>query len=499
MNANWPNLNWKEIELLAAEIAPELEGLFVDRIIVPARPRFPQAYLKGEWVIRFTGRRTERAFLISVRARHPYFNLLGEKGPQASPAGTRSPFDLAVNKQLKGLKLIRMHTLPRERALLMDFDTGLRLVLFLVPSIPEALLVQTPEAGANLTRWTVIARSRTIRDDPQAAHFFTVPDASRAPASPTIREELIRPASAHKALEVWLEQEAFATRIQHLEKTIREKSKLAEDRVRQSTVAFEEASHEADWQRYGDLLKGAIGQTPEGQASQREVTDYETDQKIQIPSDPKLGLREQIAKFYQNAKRKQRRLSEAQNRIAMFSEALEKLRQAKQRLSELDPTQPQWNTLESLESQLSASVHQNQKSPATAKRKSGSWLGKSFNSQDGLVIWVGRNRDENLELTFKHARGNDLWMHVRGRPGAHVLIPLQPGKSAPLATLLDAASLVVYYSGGENWGKTEVDYTFKKYVKRIKDSTEASYTHNKTLIIEPDPARLKRLLGADAS
>ncbi len=139
---------------------------------------------------------------------------------------------------------------------------------------------------------------------------------------------------------------------------------------------------------------------------------------------------------------------------------------------------------------------QAQLGPKDAKKSSTrSWLGKSFHSKDGWTILVGRNKNENLELTFKHARGNDLWMHVRGRPGAHVVVPVQPGKSVPLETLLDAAHLTLYYSGGQKWGKTEVDYTFKKHVKRIKDSTEASYTHNKTLIIEPDKSRLERLLA----
>ena len=41
---NWgPNLNWKEIELLAAKIAPSLEGHFVDRVIVPASRDFLRA------------------------------------------------------------------------------------------------------------------------------------------------------------------------------------------------------------------------------------------------------------------------------------------------------------------------------------------------------------------------------------------------------------------------------------------------------------------------
>jgi predicted ribosome quality control (RQC) complex YloA/Tae2 family protein len=132
------------------------------------------------------------------------------------------------------------------------------------------------------------------------------------------------------------------------------------------------------------------------------------------------------------------------------------------------------------------------------KSKSGTgvpsrWTGKTYFSKEGLPILVGRSKEENLELTFKIARGNDLWMHVRGRPGAHLVIPLPSGKSASLETLLDAAQLVILHSGGKNWGKTEVDYTFKKYVKRIKDSSEASYVQNKTLLVAPDPKRLERL------
>ena len=38
-------LNWKEIEALCAAFRPEIEGLFVDRIIVPERPRFLNGYL----------------------------------------------------------------------------------------------------------------------------------------------------------------------------------------------------------------------------------------------------------------------------------------------------------------------------------------------------------------------------------------------------------------------------------------------------------------------
>jgi predicted ribosome quality control (RQC) complex YloA/Tae2 family protein len=90
-------------------------------------------------------------------------------------------------------------------------------------------------------------------------------------------------------------------------------------------------------------------------------------------------------------------------------------------------------------------------------------------------------------------------MHVKGKPGAHVVVPIPAAKSASLETLLDAAQLTLFYSGGQNWGKTEIDYTFKKHVKRIRDSTEASYTQNRTLLVQNDAERLKRLLEQNPS
>jgi predicted ribosome quality control (RQC) complex YloA/Tae2 family protein len=492
---NWPNLNWKEIQQLGKQIAPELEGLFLDRIIVPTRPNQLNHYIKGEWVIRFTGFQGEKSFLFSVRPRHPYIAVYPGKGPIASNSATHSPFDLALNKQLKGLKLIKVWVVDRERVFVLDFEQKLRLVLFMVPSIPEALLVHTVPGTET---WPVIARSRTIRDNPEAAATFTVPDGTRAPDALEIRTELLQKGALLTKLETWIDQEAFAARVQRLEKILREKLKLASDRIRQSSVAHQEARDEPDWQRYADLLKSSIGTISEAPAREREVTDYETEQKVIVPGDLKLSLRQQVEKFYQQSRRKQRRLSEAKNRIELFTETRARLEKSALELKSLDLLAPDWKAFEKQERALGINHAPSAPQPGVAKRKSsGSWLGKSFESQEGWAIWVGRNKDENLELTFKHARGNDLWLHVRGRPGSHVVIPVQPGKSVPLETLLDAANLVIYYSGGESWGKTEVDYTFKKHVKRIKDSSEASYVHNKTLIVQPDQARLKRLLAEE--
>ncbi len=509
MQAPSLSLNWKEIASLADQIRPEIEGLFIDRIIVPERSRFPGGYLKGEWAIRLTGRRSEGVFLFSVRTRHPYFSFIPGKGPKAAPGATRSPFDLELSKHLKGQRLVSFETLNRERTLVLWFD-DMGLVINLIPAAPEALLIR--RKGGVIS---VITRSRAARGEGFVGYAF--PDGLKAPENPPFRTELVSSASTFGcALESALDLEAFDLRSSAALREVRALDKQALDRMRQTETALREAESDQNWQRFGDLLKASMYEKPEilaidaslkgskafkGFTHTRRVRDYETESEVALPADPKLDVSQQVEKYYQLARRRARRIEEARSRLSGLTEAHTRLAG----LLESPPLAGDWKGLEKLERAAfgasfgtpgSAGGAGATSEIATRNKKNGAWLGKTFVSRDGLSILVGRSRDENLELTFKHSRGNDIWMHVRGRPGAHVLIPLQPGKSAPLETLLDAAVLCIYYSGGEKWGKTEVDYAFKKYVKRIKDSTEASYTNNKTLIVEPEQVRLKRLLGS---
>ncbi len=496
------HLNWKELELLIQQIAPKIEGLFVERVTVPARERFPGGYLKGEWVFRLTGKKQDSFLLISIRPRYPYLAWAEGKGPKASTQATRSPFDLGLSKYLKGARLLKCETLPQERIIILWFteegkpNHQLGLVLVFIPAAPEAFLVSV-KASDRSNPWPILARSRTVRDESKIQTHYSPPQGFQAPPNPTIRTEWISsPESFFNLLEKESETEAFELRRQSAEKNLRNLVKQIRDRLRQSETSLHAAQKEENWQKLGDLLKGSLG-TPENSVRIkdqiiRKVMDYETGEEITIPCDPRLTLKDQIEKFFQNSRRKQRRIQEATARIERFNESLARYESIlNQKLPPGD-----WKALEKLE-RLAQSNPQDRPSHPTAKGKGSgaAWLGKTFSSKDDSIIWVGRSKDENLELTFKHTRGNDIWMHVRGRPGAHVVVPLSSGKSASLETLLDAATLAVYYSGGQNWGKTEVDYTFKKYVKRIKDSTEASYTHNKTLLVELDQQRLQRLLS----
>ncbi|MFZ9596002.1 MAG: NFACT RNA binding domain-containing protein [Bdellovibrionia bacterium] len=518
-----PTLNWKELALLAHCLESELKGMFVDRILVPERAEFPSGYLKGEWILRLTCRKGPSDLLFSIRPRHPYVTLRPGKGPKAASQATWSPLSLSLSKALKGSRILGIQALHQERILVFWFSAEaqadsahrssqpcLGLVLFLIPAVPEAFLILSESQGFDdpatsppLVGSKVLARSRTVKEEkPENLRFELPPSGNRslAPQNPPVRFGLdLGISQFSQEIERELKKEAFELRHQSALKALNALIKQAQERIEQSQTAAREASHEPDWQKRGDLLKACLHENPPLMGKTRSVTDYETGQSVLIPCDPKLSLSQQVEKFYQNAKRKQRRISEANTRCERFTQTLEELK-----AYTLAPIQEgNWGALEKLEraSHRGTSLPSEQASLPTRgasgrikKSSHRSWLGKTFTSADGMAIWVGRDRQENLELTFQCSKGNDVWMHVRGKPGAHVLIPIPSGKSAPLETLIDAAHLAIHYSGGSHWGKTEVDYTFKKYVKRIKDSTEASYTHNKTLLITPDQARIKRLL-----
>ncbi len=87
---------------------------------------------------------------------------------------------------------------------------------------------------------------------------------------------------------------------------------------------------------------------------------------------------------------------------------------------------------------------------------------------DGFKVWVGKNARANDELTLKHAKKDDLWLHAKDVAGSHVVIKAQAGKPTPALVIEKAASLAAYYSKRKSDTLCPVSYTLKKYVRKRK-------------------------------
>jgi predicted ribosome quality control (RQC) complex YloA/Tae2 family protein len=88
-------------------------------------------------------------------------------------------------------------------------------------------------------------------------------------------------------------------------------------------------------------------------------------------------------------------------------------------------------------------------------------------SHDGFTLLIGKNSRQNEEVTFHQATANDIWLHARGVPGAHVIIKAA-GREIPRSTIEQAASLAAYYSQARGSTNVPVDYTLQRYVRHMK-------------------------------
>ena len=111
-----------------------------------------------------------------------------------------------------------------------------------------------------------------------------------------------------------------------------------------------------------------------------------------------------------------------------------------------------------------------QRAPLAPSRTPG-WGGREFESPAGVPILVGRNRKENEQLSLKVAREPDVWMHVRGVPGAHVLLQMSRVKGKEPASdecLQMAADLAAFYSEARDENKALVTFAAPRHVTKPK-------------------------------
>lgn len=112
-----------------------------------------------------------------------------------------------------------------------------------------------------------------------------------------------------------------------------------------------------------------------------------------------------------------------------------------------------------------------------------------FVSSDGFEILVGRSNSQNDELTCKTARRTDYWLHTKTVHGSHVIISCE-GIEPPQRTVEEAASLATYYSQAREGGKTAVDITMVRNVRKPSGSLPGMvvYTDYTTIMAQADEA-----------
>lgn len=110
----------------------------------------------------------------------------------------------------------------------------------------------------------------------------------------------------------------------------------------------------------------------------------------------------------------------------------------------------------------------------------------------GERVLVGRDAKANRRLSFQVGRGDDYWMHLRGKPGSHLLLPMKRGHSPSLELLLAAAQIAAVHGQVPEGGRAEVQYTRIRDIRSIPGSADAKVRvfNEKVLQVIRDPSEL---------
>jgi len=260
----------------------------------------------------------------------------------------------------------------------------------------------------------------------------------------------------------------------------------AEGRVRSLYRELEAAGGAEGMRRFGDLILAHLHLVPAG-ASVARLPDLEGGQtEIEVELDPKLRPHQNAEAWYEKA----RRLERAEERIPELIEAAEaeaaRWRAAIGEAEAEGGALPGW-ALRALERPSGRPAPKADEGPRLPYRL--------FRTSGGLEVRVGRSSRDNDLLTFGHAAPGEVWMHARSVPGSHVVLRWTDPAAPPARDLEEAATLAALFSKARTSGVVPVDWTRRKYVRKLRGAPPGSVVVQqvKTVFVEPDPAVEARL------
>jgi len=244
----------------------------------------------------------------------------------------------------------------------------------------------------------------------------------------------------------------------------------------------------------GELLKAHLSHLRRG-LQHVDLEDWFTDGAPQrrIALDPRRSPLENMERFFARYSKLERaRLSVASEleRAQVRCAALEELDRARQH-PDADPA--------ALETQAEAQGLLDPRQVADARKRKPRaprlpYL--TFRVHGNREVWVGRGARDNDELTFRIARGNDLWLHTADCPGSHVILRLGKGEEPDPEALQEAALLAVHFSPARDHGSAPVHVARRKQVHKPRGAKPGLVTLSggRILQVRAQQARLDCLL-----
>jgi len=246
----------------------------------------------------------------------------------------------------------------------------------------------------------------------------------------------------------------------------------------------------------GELILAHLGSIARGAAEVEVQDDFVAGSPARrIALDPGLAPRRNAEKLFARYKKLVRTQERLPGELALAAEEVARVEHWRARAESESPAE--------LEAEAIAAgvLTPPQKTRRRAEAPGERLPFLRFVALKGSEIRVGRSARDNDRLTFRAARGNDLWLHTADSPGSHVVLRLEKGTEPDGEEVLDAAHLAAHFSPLRGAPRVDVHVARQKEVHKPRKAPAGLVTLSggKVLRLRLEPERLARLLATRRS
>lgn len=264
------------------------------------------------------------------------------------------------------------------------------------------------------------------------------------------------------------ESESLQDRLLHLSRSIKQQIQKTDRKLSKQNEELEESQKSLWYQQIGDSLLRCTTAYPRGTAK-ITLLNLHTQKEESVAINPKLNLKENAQLFFKKAKKGKRGEEIGNKKVEATQQELLKLKSIDMELTEhirqkSDPSIEQINEWETAVSEHKSAPGEGQKRLGDKETINTPYR---YFTLDGWNIFIGKSDTQNDELSTRFARPADIWLHVAGHAGSHVIIQRPKGQELPPPEVLKiAASFAVWFSKAKHTSYAEVHYTEARFVHK---------------------------------
>jgi predicted ribosome quality control (RQC) complex YloA/Tae2 family protein len=216
---------------------------------------------------------------------------------------------------------------------------------------------------------------------------------------------------------------------------------------------------------------------------------------IEITLDPVLDANRNAQARFERARKAERGVAIARERLDEAEVQVERVRAVLQALEEGQPLADLASGAEALGIRFASGGA----TSSASKQQKARVPYRVFLGAGAKKILVGKGAGDNDTLTLTVARPHDTWLHARDSAGAHVVVPLDRKATIDPELLLDAAHLAAHFSKQRGEPLVEIAHTERRFVRKPKGAAPGSVNvdRERVFLLRLERERLQRLLASE--